>query len=603
MGRFSRSVPALFEAPFFALAGALAAIAYARMQPNVAPLGAAAAFTICEWLRSIGVFAAPFDQLGYTQADSELRVIAAYAGTYGITFALCTIGAYVADALHRRTWRPLAVAIAALAFATFAAWIAWPARHLAPPTIPVAAIQGNIAQSFKWNALALAVHRYTAMTRTASSVHPRLVVWPETVITTELDANPVLLGRFSDLARDVHATIVAGSLAAGPGGFYNSLYIFSPKGGYSVYDKRQLVPFAEWFPGKPFLSWLPYVSALNGGLVPGRDDGVYTTSALPIAPLICWESAFADLAYAQVRRGAQAPGRQHRRRLVRYDVGTLYARADRAASRRRDRRVRRSGSGNRHQRHHRARRPLAGSQPAPTASDRHRTRRPAGRHALLANRSDDDRIAVGRFLRIACGAATQRRDPTLRNGPMRIKAIWRKRLALVAGLALGVYVIVEIVLAGGGTPPLPPNQAPIDLRGGHVMNNHIATKSWSFDYDHARLSPDGLSGTVDGVRNGIVFRKGKPYLRISAKHVVLNIQSLDFTAVGKVHIERIDDPQRRAFDTDLVTWTNDAKILRMTHPAYIHSGDQTLRIDGISVNFDDDTIHLGKVSGGVDVTH
>ena len=304
-GPFLAFGPALFEAPFFALAGALAAIAYARMQPNVAPLGAAAAFTICEWLRSIGVFAAPFDQLGYTQADSALRVIAAYAGTYGITFALCTIGAYVADALHRRTWRPLAAAVAALAFATFAAWIAWPARHLAPPAIPVAAIQGNIAQSFKWNALALAVHRYTAMTRTASSVHPRLVVWPETVITTELDANPVLLGRFSDLARDVHATIVAGSLAAGPGGFYNSLYIFSPKGGYSVYDKRQLVPFAEWFPGKPFLSWLPYVSALNGGLVPGRDDGVYTTSALPIAPLICWESAFADLAYAQVRRGAQ----------------------------------------------------------------------------------------------------------------------------------------------------------------------------------------------------------------------------------------------------------------------------------------------------------
>ncbi len=186
---------------------------------------------------------------------------------------------------------------------------------------------------------------------------------------------------------------------------------------------------------------------------------------------------------------------------------------------------------------------------------------------------------------------------------MRVRAIWWKRLALGAGLASGIYVVIEIVLAGGGVPPLPPSQAPIDLRGGHVLNNHIATKSWSFDYDHARLSPDGLSGSVDGVRNGVVFRKGKPYLRISAKHVVLNIQTLDFTAVGKVHIERIDDPQRRSFDTDLVTWTNDAKIMHMPHPAYIHSGDQILRIDGISVNFDDNTIHLGTVRGGVDVTH
>ncbi len=44
-------------------------IAYARMRPNVAPLGAAAAFTICEWLRSIGVLAAPFDQ-----SDTRKRI-------------------------------------------------------------------------------------------------------------------------------------------------------------------------------------------------------------------------------------------------------------------------------------------------------------------------------------------------------------------------------------------------------------------------------------------------------------------------------------------------------------------------------------------------
>jgi hypothetical protein len=181
-------------------------------------------------------------------------------------------------------------------------------------------------------------------------------------------------------------------------------------------------------------------------------------------------------------------------------------------------------------------------------------------------------------------------------------ALW-KRLALIAGLLFGAYVVVEIVLAGGGVPPIPPSQSPVVLRGGHVLNNHIATKSWSFDYDRAKLAPDGMSGSVDGVKNGIVFRKGKPYLRISAKHVQLNVQTLDFTAVGKVHIERIDDPERRAFDTDLVTWTNDAKLLRMTHPSYVRSGSQVLRIDGITVNFDDNTIHLGKVNGGVVVGH
>ncbi len=304
-GPFLAFGPALIEAPFFALAGILAAFAYGHMHPAIAPLGAAAAFTICEWLRSIGALAVPFDQLGYTQADSPLRAIAAYAGTYGITFALCVLGAYGADALRRQAWRPFGIAVAAVIVATAAAWAAWPARSLAPATIRVAAIQGNIAQSFKWSSLGLAVRRYSAMTRVAAKTRPRLVVWPETVIPIDLQGDPTLLSRFETLARQTRATIVAGSLDIAGSAVYNALYIFAPNGTYSVYHKRQLVAFAEWFPGRAFLSWLPYIGNLNGGLTPGRINGVYPTAALPIAPLICWESAFADLAYAQVRDGAQ----------------------------------------------------------------------------------------------------------------------------------------------------------------------------------------------------------------------------------------------------------------------------------------------------------
>ena len=65
------------------------------------------------------------------------------------------------------------------------------------------------------------------------------------------------------------------------------------------------MPFAESFPGRKFLSWLPYIAKLSGQFGNGRVDGVYQTEALPIAPLICWESGFSDLAFAQIRRGAQ----------------------------------------------------------------------------------------------------------------------------------------------------------------------------------------------------------------------------------------------------------------------------------------------------------
>jgi len=308
VGRFGPIVPlgpAIVEAPYFAAAGALSAAAYRRARPALAPLAAAAAFTLCEWARSVGVLGAPFDQLGYTQAGGPLRAIAAFAGTYGITFALCVLGAYLADAVVRRSWRTCAIAWAGVVVAALAAWLAWPARTLPPPTIRVAAVQGNIPQSLKWNNLDLAVRRYTALTREAIRGHARLIVWPETVMTTVLNLDAPLVASIGDLASDGNATIVAGSQEYARRKYYDSLYIFAPDGSYVTYRKRQLVPFAEHFPGEKFLWWLPYVGSLNARIATSSVDGVYPTTALRIGPLICWESAFADLAHAQMRNGAQ----------------------------------------------------------------------------------------------------------------------------------------------------------------------------------------------------------------------------------------------------------------------------------------------------------
>ncbi|MBV8117879.1 MAG: hypothetical protein JOZ01_07855, partial [Candidatus Eremiobacteraeota bacterium] len=82
-----------------------------------------------------------------------------------------------------------------------------------------------------------------------------------------------------------------------------------------------------------------------------------------------------------------------------------------------------------------------------------------------------------------------------------IARIGWKRIATIAAVLFGIYVIVEVILAGNGAPPLPPSSVSMNLHGGHVLTNRITTKSWSFDYDSAHLSPDGMSGSVDGVRN------------------------------------------------------------------------------------------------------
>jgi hypothetical protein len=183
---------------------------------------------------------------------------------------------------------------------------------------------------------------------------------------------------------------------------------------------------------------------------------------------------------------------------------------------------------------------------------------------------------------------------------MKRRIPWRW-VAVIGGAAVAIWVIVEVILAGIGTPPLPPDQMGITLRGGRVQGSRIVTKAWSFDYRDAQLSPDGTTGTVDGVHDGVVFRHGKPYLKITAQRISVDTMSLNFTAIGKVTVAMIGDPLNRSFDTDLVQWTNATKLLLMPHPSYLHSEAHTLAFSTVTIDFGKDQIHFGSIRGSTEV--
>ena len=180
---------------------------------------------------------------------------------------------------------------------------------------------------------------------------------------------------------------------------------------------------------------------------------------------------------------------------------------------------------------------------------------------------------------------------------------WRRwrLVAIVAGSALAIYLVVGIILAGMNLPQTPPANGPIVLRGGNVRggSHTISTHAWTLSYDRGEFSSDGTIGTLDGVHDGIIYKNGKPYVEIDARHVALNTETLDFTAIGKVHIQMLHDLYQRSFDTDYVTWTNDAKLLNMIHASYLHVGGETLKISTISVDFTKNEIHLGRIDGAV----
>jgi apolipoprotein N-acyltransferase len=158
--------------------------------------------------------------------------------------------------------------------------------------------------------LTLAIARYTAMTSALRAAHPSLVLWPETVITTDLNAPSLparaLGARFAALARELDATLYAGSLAQlDDGRLVNALYIYDPHaaalpryaGARGFYGKEQLVPMAEYLPGPDWLRALPYAAEI-GAYAPTH-NAVETVDGA--TPLICWESLFGDIAHARLR--------------------------------------------------------------------------------------------------------------------------------------------------------------------------------------------------------------------------------------------------------------------------------------------------------------
>jgi apolipoprotein N-acyltransferase len=318
--------PAAVEALAFALAAAIAALAAQRLRGVWIPIVAAAGFTLTELLRSSGSLGVPLYQIGAAFVGTPLAPLAAFGGVYATTFAVALVGAALGaiaiTAERRRAAVRAAAVLLAVAGWTLLAWWLWPARHTTAGTLRVAAVQGNIRQSIKWQAASLprAVDRYAALTAALRTFRPEFVLWPETVITTDLLLDPAsaadpanasiaandraLQKRFRALAHSLGAVIAVGSDEASESDSYNDLIFFFPDGApESVYRKRQLVPFAEFLPGPSWLRALPFASLVSSFRA-GADAGLIGTR-LRVAPLICWEADFTDLAQTQAARGAR----------------------------------------------------------------------------------------------------------------------------------------------------------------------------------------------------------------------------------------------------------------------------------------------------------
>jgi hypothetical protein len=172
----------------------------------------------------------------------------------------------------------------------------------------------------------------------------------------------------------------------------------------------------------------------------------------------------------------------------------------------------------------------------------------------------------------------------------------RVPIALIAAVLLG-WVVWQTVHAGTDIPSQR-TQSQTQLSRGSANDKRIDGKSWSLDYDSATLSPDGSLAEVEHVHDGVILREGKPYMRMTAKHVSANLAYNSFVVTGPVSFKEIGGA-RRTLDTDEAHYAGNDHILHLDHPTTIHANGMTFHVTRALVNFTTGETTLGRIKGSL----
>ena len=135
---------------------------------------------------------------------------------------------------------------------------------------------------------------------------PDLVVWGESSVGRDPDRAD--LARLAAAARAAGAPLLVNVDAqhGGGGGIYKTSLLVGPDGRrLGSYDKMRLVPFGEYVPLRPLFGWVTrFTDAAAADRRRGTHLQVLHAGAVTLGPLVCFESAFPDLARSLAARGA-----------------------------------------------------------------------------------------------------------------------------------------------------------------------------------------------------------------------------------------------------------------------------------------------------------
>ncbi|HTP38604.1 MAG TPA: apolipoprotein N-acyltransferase [Steroidobacteraceae bacterium] len=258
-------------------------------------VGLPALWLLIEWARGWVLSGFPWLSLGYSLEATPLAPLAPVIGVYGLS-AVLLLGSGALVCLLRGSsalrLAALAVLLVPWPIALLLHRVAWTQPDGAP--LSVAVLQGDVSQDVKWlqNNREPIRNLYRALN--SQALGAKLIVWPESALTDLANSVPDYLSDRYFEARQRGSDLVLGLVRADADAdkYYNSVLVLGedPK----WYDKRHLVPFAEYFPVPAFVRrWLRLMSLPYDNFTAGAENqGAYPVAGTRIALTICYEDAF-----------------------------------------------------------------------------------------------------------------------------------------------------------------------------------------------------------------------------------------------------------------------------------------------------------------------
>lgn len=287
----------------------------------VVVLGLSSLWVLIEWSRTWLLGGFPWLPLAASQWErTSILQIAAYTGSYGISFVLVMMNLGFAAYAHRlfregatgfnkRSQEFFLALFLLLACVCVHFQESFNRRGYTQPLARIAVVQPYIPQEVKWDptrapAILDILQRTTLE---AAAKRPDLIIWPEAVTPMAVRGEVGAQAFVETLVKKANVPLLLGSIAIeNPGtskeAWYNGAFLVTPEEGVAAkyYAKRQLVPFGEYVPLRPVLGWLSKFVPIGGDFLPGEDSSPLLLpvrgQAVVWSPLICYEDIYPQLA-------------------------------------------------------------------------------------------------------------------------------------------------------------------------------------------------------------------------------------------------------------------------------------------------------------------